>query len=75
MHPGQGSGPVTWSFHVPLSTYINVLAEKGFVLEHMEELSSPKESVGKYAKRENTARNEFPLFMVLVFAKLTPNRL
>jgi hypothetical protein len=35
----------------------------------MEEISSPKESQGKFAKRENTARNEIPLFMMLVFIK------
>lgn len=71
MNPGsKEKQTITWSFHVPLSTYINELSARGFVVEHMDELSSPKESVGKYAKRENTARAEIPLFMLLVARKI-----
>lgn len=62
---------VTWSFHVPLSTYITKLSDLGFALTHLEEIASPKESAGKFAERENTAREEIPLFMILIAKKLT----
>lgn len=69
-HPGnEKKSPVTWSFHQPLSTYINGLHEAGFSLTQMEEWSSDKESEGKMKKMEDRARNEIPLFMTLVAEK------
>lgn len=61
---------VTWSFHVPLSKYIEEFAKYGFAITHMDEVSSPKESVGRFADRENVAREEIPLFMILVAKRL-----
>lgn len=72
MNPGTRSPArqkVTWSFHVPLSAYITELAKAGFAVTEMHEIASPKESVGRYAKRENTAREEIPLFMILIAKK------
>jgi hypothetical protein len=36
----------------------------------MDEVSSPKESIGRFADRENIAREEIPLFMILVARRL-----
>lgn len=69
-HPSQGKkSPQSISFHRPLSYYTQALKKTGFVIENMEEWVSDKTSEGKYAKMENTARNEFPLFL-LICAKL-----
>jgi SAM-dependent methyltransferase len=73
MNPGQKARSkqrVTWSFHVPLQLYIKELAKYGFAVTDMEEIASPKESEGRYAVRENTARQEIPLFMILVARRL-----
>ena len=55
----------TWSFHEPLSFYIQALFKAGFVVETMEEWCSDKESTGKAKKWENRARKEFPLFLAM----------
>jgi len=68
MHPGQG-GPVTWSFHNPLSFYTKLLSENHFVIETIEEWTSDRESVGKAGKMENRARSEFPLFLAMACRK------
>jgi SAM-dependent methyltransferase len=65
MHPGQG-GPVTWSFHEPLSAYTKMLADNHLVIENLEEWTSDKESVGKAGKMENRSRAEFPLFLAIL---------
>ena len=70
MHPGEKSGPTTWSFHRPLSTYTKILSDNGFVIEIIEEWTSDKESVGKAGKMENRSRAEFPLFLA-IRARLT----
>ena len=62
---------ITWSFHVPLSVYVEELAKYGFAVTAIQELASPKESEGKFAKRENTARQEIPLFMIVVAKKVS----
>jgi len=64
-HPGKQEVSTTWSFHHPLSHYINWLGEADFVVTKMEEWISPKVSTGKYAKMENRARTEFPLFLAI----------
>jgi ubiquinone/menaquinone biosynthesis C-methylase UbiE len=68
-HPGkpQREEEKTWSFHVPLCEYTKMAHNQGFVIETIEEWCSPKTSTGGAAKRENRARNEFPLFMAIVF--------
>ena len=65
MHSGQG-GPVTWSFHQPLSAYTKMLADNHFVIENFEEWTSDKESVGRAGRMENRSRAEFPLFLAIV---------
>ncbi len=69
-HPGHGEkSEITWSYHVPLSKYVEMLSEHGFVIEKLEEWISDKHSVGDTAKMENRARKEFPLFMALLARK------
>ncbi|HXS14660.1 MAG TPA: class I SAM-dependent methyltransferase [Candidatus Saccharimonadales bacterium] len=70
MHPGEMNSAVTWSFHHPISFYVEALSENGFVIEKMEEWVSDKESVGKAAKMENRSRSEFPLFLTIVARKI-----
>jgi ubiquinone/menaquinone biosynthesis C-methylase UbiE len=69
-HPGAKHSPVTWSFHQPLSAYINGLSAVGFVVTHMEEWVSNKQSEGKSAKMENRARGEIPMFMAITAKKI-----
>ena len=66
MHPGEQKSALTWSFHLPISAYANMLAGNGFVIEKLEEWTSDKESVGKAGKMENRARSEFPLFLAIL---------
>jgi SAM-dependent methyltransferase len=65
MHPGQSDSPVTWSYHYPISAYTKFLNDAGFVIEALEEWTSDKESVGKAARMENRAREEFPMFLAI----------
>lgn len=69
MSPGADASKVTWSFHRPLQDYTQMLAQAGMVITDIQEWTSDKESVGKAAKSENRARNEFPLFMTIVAEK------
>ncbi len=69
MHPGQTHGPMTWSFHHPISYYVSLLSSQGFVIERLEEWTSDKESAGKAARMENRSRSEFPLFLVILARK------
>jgi ubiquinone/menaquinone biosynthesis C-methylase UbiE len=68
-HPGQNSSPITWSFHLPLSTYFSYLKTAGFLVENLEEWTSDKQSAGSTAKMENRARSEFPLFLAITATK------
>ncbi|MBW7944094.1 methyltransferase domain-containing protein [Patescibacteria group bacterium] len=69
-HPGKAQrSPMTWSFHFPLSTYLNELSDTGFVITRFEEWSSDKTSEGKAAKMENRSRSEFPLFAAILAEK------
>lgn len=69
-NPGSGEqSSQTWSFHVPLSGYIQALSQAGFVIEKMEEWVSDKKSTGPKAKMENRSRLEFPLFLALLCKK------
>lgn len=70
-HPGLGgSSPVTWSFHFPVSKLSEELQKGGFLVEKIEEWISPKKSQGGEAKRENTSREEIPLFMAIKAVKI-----
>ncbi|MBF5059202.1 class I SAM-dependent methyltransferase [Candidatus Neptunochlamydia vexilliferae] len=66
MHPSKGGkSEKTFSYHVPLSTYVTWMGEAGLAITRMEEWDSPKMSTGKWAKMENRARKEFPLFLAM----------
>lgn len=68
--PSRGEhSEVTWSYHRPLSEYSRMLAENGFVIEQIEEWISDKRSVGRAARMENRAREEFPMFMAILARK------
>lgn len=71
-HPGSAPNVKTYSYHRPLSAYVNALAKFGFVVDAMEEWVSNKTSdSGPKAKAENVARKEIPLFLALR-ARLSP---
>jgi SAM-dependent methyltransferase len=70
MHPGEPTSASTLSFHYPLSLIFSFLQECGFTVSNLTELCSDKVSIGKYAKIENRARNEIPLFLTLVAKSL-----
>ncbi len=66
MHPSKGQkSEKTFSYHVPLSTYVEWMRDGGLAITRLEEWGSPKTSTGKWAKMENRARKEFPLFLAL----------
>lgn len=56
---------ITWTYHYPLSFYVNLLAKNGFAVLNLEEWVSDKVSMGKYRKMENLARNEIPMFLAI----------
>lgn len=65
-HPGSAPSVKTISYHRPLSVYVNALNSAGFSVDALEEWVSDKVSdSGPRAKAENTARNEFPLFLAI----------
>jgi ubiquinone/menaquinone biosynthesis C-methylase UbiE len=66
MHPGKGKKSVTYSFHRSLQEYMKLLRTAGFAITRLEEWISHKTSqAGPRAKAEDTARKEFPLFMMI----------
>jgi ubiquinone/menaquinone biosynthesis C-methylase UbiE len=70
MNPGEKvNEKVTWSFHNPLAEYSKLLKKHNFYIDLIDEWVSPKESVGKAAKMENRAREEFPMFMAILAVK------
>ena len=65
-HPGQRSSESTMSFHRPISAYVSELAKAGFIIDVIDEWTSPARSdSGPRAKAENVSRNEIPLFMAI----------
>lgn len=70
MHPGKKNSPKTYSYHYSLTEIFSFLKEAGFTVTDIEELCSHKKSTGKYAKREDYARKQFPLFMSIVAKSL-----
>ena len=70
MHPGQRESETTTSFHHSLTDLMNTAFAAGFVLSGMEEWYSDKQSEpGARAQAENKARNEFPLFMAMLWSR------
>lgn len=65
-HPSKGGkSETTLSFHHPLSTYIKMLTQSGFLIDSLDEWCSNKVSTGGAAKMENRSRAEIPLFLAL----------
>lgn len=70
IHPGKKEkSEITWSYHLPLSSYLRLLKDNGFVVELIDEWLSDKKSQGSKAFIEDRARLEFPLFMALLCKK------
>jgi 2-polyprenyl-3-methyl-5-hydroxy-6-metoxy-1,4-benzoquinol methylase len=70
-HPGEKNSAKTYSFHRPISAYVNALAKYGFAVTGMEELTSNRQSdPGARAKAENRARTEIPMFLVMRATKI-----
>ncbi len=66
VHPGSAPGIVSWSFHRPLQSYVNGLAQTGLCITALEEWPSHHVSgPGPRARAENRARAEVPLFLAL----------
>lgn len=62
----------TQSYHRPLQVYVKTFAKEGFAVTKLEEwISHRKSENGPWAKAENNARKEIPLFMCMVFKKLS----
>ena len=72
VHPSQRRGPITWSYHRPLSNYTKMLTESNMLIENLEEWASDKKSEGSAAKMENRAREEFPMFLAIYAIKREP---
>lgn len=65
-HPGKQPSITTTSYHRPIRSYIQDLVDAGFVIDAIEEWTSPARSdSGPRAKAENVSRNEIPLFMAI----------
>lgn len=62
-----GGGPPTRSFHRPISTYVNALADAGFLTDAMLELPDlpPDRRPGKAARGDARANAEIPIFLGL----------
>ena len=66
MNPGLSkANNKTYSYHHPLSIYMDWLHKEKFAITRLEEWCCPKNSDGKWSKRENRARKEFPLFLAI----------
>lgn len=73
MTPGskEASKKFTKSYHRSLQNYMKAFAKEGFAITKLEEWISHRTSEpGPWAKAENIARKEIPLFMCLVLKKL-----
>jgi len=73
MEPAKGSnGKKTYSFHRSLQDYMKALFSNGFNVSKFEEWISHKQSqAGPRKALEDTARKEFPLFLMIEATKNT----
>jgi ubiquinone/menaquinone biosynthesis C-methylase UbiE len=70
MHPGRKDSEETVSFHRSLAALMGPAFASGFVLAGLDEWFSDKQSQpGPRARAENRARQEFPLFLALLWKK------
>ncbi|HEX8993733.1 MAG TPA: methyltransferase domain-containing protein, partial [Candidatus Paceibacterota bacterium] len=66
MHPGKRDSVRTVSFHRSLQDIVKALSKNGFAIMHLEEwISHKKSGKGPRQRAEDTARKEFPLFMMI----------
>lgn len=71
MAPGKGTGERTLSFHRSLQDHMKALASAGFAITKLEEwISHKKSEKGPRGEAEDTARKEFPLFLMVEMRKL-----
>ena len=65
--PSKGErGEITWSFHRSLQDYMKALAGANFAITKIEEwISHKKSEKGPRGDAEDTARKEFPLFLLI----------
>ncbi len=69
-HPSKKDSSVTYSYHHSISEISSLLSSNGFSIHKIEEWTSDKKSDGSFAKQENIAREEIPLFMLIVAKSL-----
>ncbi|TAK03820.1 class I SAM-dependent methyltransferase [Patescibacteria group bacterium] len=70
-HPGTDPTVKTVSYHRPISSYVNALADAGFAVTRMEEWTSNRVSKpGARAKAENLSRKEIPMFLAIKATKV-----
>lgn len=69
MHPGKQQRQLTWTYHRPLQTYIELGKKAGLTVSSIEEWISDKQSEGRNAKQENLARAEIPMFMAIQYTR------
>ncbi len=72
LNPHKGSKKVnSITFHRSLQWYMKAFKKSGFAITSIEEwISHKKSQIGTRQKAEDTARKEFPMFMVLELKKL-----
>jgi ubiquinone/menaquinone biosynthesis C-methylase UbiE len=60
----------TLSYHRPLQVYMKAFAKEDLAIVRLEEWISHRKSEGAWAKAENVAKKEIPLFMCLVLKNI-----
>lgn len=66
MHPGQAGSAKTLSYHRSLQDFFKALSKAGFAVTRLEEwISHKKSEKGPRQAAEDTARKEFPLFLMI----------
>lgn len=74
LKPYPGQTGVSRSFHRPLHTYINMLAQNQLWVDQLLEIPTYKvATTGPNAKAENLANQEIPLFLALRARKALPS--
>ena len=71
MQPSKGEKTEnTYSYHNPLTFFSELFFKNKLMIKEIKELCSNKKSEGGAKKMEDRARDEFPLFMVIVLEKI-----
>jgi ubiquinone/menaquinone biosynthesis C-methylase UbiE len=70
MNPASSKPVVTYSFHRPLGTYIDLLLKSGLTITKIEELESKRPAdQGPKTEELERVRHEIPLFMNIICSK------